>query len=279
MDINKKTFALGVGCQKGGTSWLTKYLRQHSAMKLGRLKEYHVFDALYIKGCGNWYLNSIKNLNKDENYRLRKKFIENTDEYFDYFSHILDRYEKNITADITPSYSGLPDYALKEIKDGFERRDIQVKVIFLMRDPFERVYSYCRKGIRNNKPRQIHKKYIEEEALLNQYSKWHCEFRTRYDITIKNLEKVFDENNIFYGFYEELFNDESIRRLDDFLGIPFEPGNYDLRVNEGQKPNEFNKIVYEKIIANYYRDTYKFIFDKFGEKYIRSIWSSARHIL
>lgn len=279
MNSNEKTFVLGVGCQKGGTSWLTKYLRHHSSTKLGRLKEYHVFNALYVKNCGNWYLDAVKNIKKDENYRLRAKFIENTEEYFKYFAKQLEISGKSLTADITPGYAGLPEYAFREIKEGFDKRNIQTKVIFLMRDPFERVYSYCRKGIRNNKPWKMKEKYIEQEALINQYATWGCEFRTKYDITIKNLEKVFDKNNIYYGFYEKFFSDESIKNLTDFLKIPFEKGDYDKVVNQGQKPQTFNKEVYAKIIANHYRKTYKFIFDKFGEEFIRSIWKSSKYII
>lgn len=274
-----KTFILGVGCQKGGTSWLSKYLRAHSAVKLGRLREYHVFDTLYMKNCGNWYLDAVKNKKKDENYRLRAKFIENTNEYFDYFVRQMELSGKNVTADITPSYAGLPEHALREIKQGFEKRDIRVKIIFLMRDPFERVYSYCKKGIRNNKKREMRKKYIEQETLLKIYSEHGCEFRTRYDHTIKTLEKVFDSKDIFYAFYEDFFKDESIKKLTDFVDIPFEGGDYGNVVNKGQNLHSFDKTAYKKIIANYYRDTYKFIFDKFGEEHVRSIWKSSEYLV
>lgn len=278
MSEHRRTFILGVGCQKGGTSWLSKYLRSHSAVKLGRLREYHVFDTLYMESCGNWYLDAVKNRKKDENYRLRAQFIENTESYFDYLERQMELSGKQVTADITPSYAGLPEYALKEIKQGFEKRGIQVKVIFLMRDPFERVYSYCKKGIRNSRKRQMKKQYIEQETLLKIYSTHGCEFRTRYDNTMKTLEKVFDSKDIFYAFYEEFFTDESIKKLTDFIGIPFERGNYATIVNKGQNLHSFDKTAYKKIIVNYYRDTYKFIFEKFGEEYVRSLWKSSEYL-
>lgn len=278
MKRRKKTFVLGVGCQKGGSSWLNRYLREHTSSKLGIMKEYHVFDALYVKGCGNWYLDAVKHSKTDKNSMLRQKFIENTDEYFDYFTNILSTSGKNFTADITPSYAGLPDYGLQEIKSGFENRGIDVKVVFFMRDPFERVYSYCRKGIRNNKLDYDKTEYLEEQSLLNNYASWGCEFRTKYDITIKNLEKVFYSKDIFYGFYENLFTDETIKKLTDFLDIPFEKGKYNEKVNLGQTPQTFDKKVYEKIIANHYRDTYFFLYDKFGRDFIDGIWKSSKHI-
>ena len=41
-----KTFLLGVGCQKGGTTWLYDYLATSPQFKHGHRKEYHVFDAI-----------------------------------------------------------------------------------------------------------------------------------------------------------------------------------------------------------------------------------------
>ena len=278
MDLNNKIFVLGVGCQKGGTSWLNRYLRLHPSSKLGAMKEYHVFDALHVKECSNWYLNAVKNSKTDQNSKLRATFIEDSEAYFDYFADLLNKSEKQFTADITPSYAALPEHALKAIKEGFEQRGITVKVVFLMRDPFERVFSYCRKDIRNNKSNYKENKYLEQESLLTKYATRGCEFRTQYDGTIQTVENVFDSNDIFYGFYETFFTDESIKSLTDFLGVPFSKGKYSVRVNEGQAPQKFDTLAYEKIISNHYRDTYHFIYEKFGEDFIKSIWKSARHI-
>ncbi|PJB55098.1 MAG: sulfotransferase [Bacteroidetes bacterium CG_4_9_14_3_um_filter_41_19] len=43
-----------IGTQKGGTSSLFSYLRQHSQLKLSGVKEIHFFDSNYLKGT-NWY--------------------------------------------------------------------------------------------------------------------------------------------------------------------------------------------------------------------------------
>ena len=44
-----KTFLLGTGCQKGGTTWLFRYLKESPQYVRGYLKEYHVFDALDLE--------------------------------------------------------------------------------------------------------------------------------------------------------------------------------------------------------------------------------------
>ena len=45
MSKSEKVFILGVGCQKGGTTWLHKQLDKHPNVNMGFTKEYHVFDA------------------------------------------------------------------------------------------------------------------------------------------------------------------------------------------------------------------------------------------
>jgi hypothetical protein len=44
-----KTFLLGVGCQKGGTTWLYRYLTRSPQFVPGYRKEYHLFDSLYLE--------------------------------------------------------------------------------------------------------------------------------------------------------------------------------------------------------------------------------------
>ena len=47
----EKNFILGVGCQKGGTSWLHSQLDKSHHTDFGFLKEYHVFDVLDVPEC------------------------------------------------------------------------------------------------------------------------------------------------------------------------------------------------------------------------------------
>ena len=45
----EKQFILGVGCQKGGTTWIYDQLSKLEQVDFGFKKEYHVFDTLYIE--------------------------------------------------------------------------------------------------------------------------------------------------------------------------------------------------------------------------------------
>ena len=44
---SQKTFVLGVGAQKAGTSWLHHQLASRADTDFGFLKEYHVFDVIF----------------------------------------------------------------------------------------------------------------------------------------------------------------------------------------------------------------------------------------
>ena len=147
----EKTFLLGVGCQKGGTSWLHNYLSKHPNTNMGFAKEYHIFDALTIPACERHRDEKSRYsfVFKDMKYKLwprrllgvklRREFYSDTGKYFDYFDRIAEPSDGvTLTGDITPSYAGLSPEVYKEIKDGAEARGFRVKVIFLMRDPVER---------------------------------------------------------------------------------------------------------------------------------------------
>jgi hypothetical protein len=276
-NTDQNVFVLGVGCQKGGSSWLNSYLRRHSCSKLGMAKEYHVFDEIYKQYETYNYL-GVDESTKPRLSRFREKCFTNPDEYFEYFLGLLQRSGKKLTADITPSYAMLPIEAFAHIKDGFAKKGIAVKVIYIMRDPFERIYSHCKKVIRNNNPDNIGDSSIEAQILLNQHSNRKFQAHTRYDLTIKNLEEVFDKENIYYGFYETLFCDKSIKKITKFLGIPFEKGAYNVFKNKGQPSAIVSTTKYAKMIAEYYTDTYLFLYDKFGKRLIRRIWKSAKYI-
>jgi hypothetical protein len=50
MNINK-IFILGVGAQKSDTGCLHQYISKSPYYNMGRMKEYHIWDALSISDC------------------------------------------------------------------------------------------------------------------------------------------------------------------------------------------------------------------------------------
>ena len=140
------TFLLGVGAQKAGTSWLHDQLNRRKDADFGFLKEYHVFDALELEHCSSFRPKNPTPL-KWRTWR-RARFMEQPERYFDYFASRLKPPHIRLTGDITPSYAGLSAQSFRRIKDAFQERGVQMRAVFIMRDPVERFLSQQRMQLR-----------------------------------------------------------------------------------------------------------------------------------
>ena len=122
--MREKTFILGLGAQKSGTSWLYAYIRRFDQVNMGFAKEYHVWDAINIPECGDFKISSGRRsqLNSTDYFRFCMQNINGF--YEQYFRSILNS-GFNITGDITPSYSGLNHSDLKSIKTKLETATTQ----------------------------------------------------------------------------------------------------------------------------------------------------------
>ncbi|MGB2011228.1 MAG: sulfotransferase domain-containing protein [Akkermansiaceae bacterium] len=288
--INKKTFILGVGAQKCGTSWLHSQLVKNPSIDMGFTKEYHVFDALYADVCSDSRIQLINavleknekgilgtNHKKNANATRRLAFIDNTESYFDYFDYLYLRNSKiQAVGDITPSYSVLDHRAYQHIKNGLEQRGFQVKVILLMRDPIERVWSMVRMGRRILVENGKLSKSSEMDALNSAYKSAACVLRTSYDRTIKELERVFTNDNIYIGFYERLFSDDYFNVLQSFLGMKLKSPDTAFHVNRSPKEATLDPSVGAQI-AQYYSDVYEFVSKK-SDGVSENLWGGYKYL-
>lgn len=294
----QKDFILGVGCQKGATTWLRKQLNKHETCNFGFRKEYHVFDVLYkvdnVRGKStnknNLIYNFRGNLNKAFKYIFlgeyrRDLFLFDVKNYFDYFNSLfLNNKRLTTTGDITPSYSGLPLEAFKEIKVNLEKRGLKVKVIFIMRDPIERIWSQARMLIKKYKSNNlgnfsdfgqiIHNldaNNLDNELVKVLYKDIRVIKRTRYENTINNLEKIFNQDDIFYSLYENLFDKETLDRLKNFLCLPNLIFDSNKVIYSNPKANKIElSDDLKKEIFDFYKDTYLFCESRFNS---RSSWN------
>lgn len=279
----KKTFLLGVGCQKGGTSWLYRYLREHPNANLGFKKEYHVFDGMYLSECEGYKKRNSSFIRFRKLQSLRPKkifqtlkyrgFYSNVDNYFSYFNSCLDE-TKNIylTGDITPGYSGLPADVFRLIKSKLDDLGVDAKVVFLMRDPVERCISAVRMMRRNSGKVSGSS---EEEDLLKAYSTPGYQLHTQYELGINNLESVFGREDIHYAFYESMFSEKEIHAITDFLSIPYIKPDFQKQYNVSRTNNVISENARRKVF-DFYEPTYKFVVDKFGIEMVESLWANYR---
>lgn len=288
---NNRIFLLGMGAQKSGTSWLYKYLTSVDEFESGIFKEYHVLDAIFCPETPGRYKGTMKVASQvlsqnDSVPSSQQRFVHrasltlNVQYYYDHFANLFAKQNKKIVGDFTPSHSALPTAALQEVRNEFTARNIDVKPIFLMRDPIERAWSALRmarrdKSLRKDEFRQlgISNPYILDDDELLQILPDTTGYRIRsdYQKTIENIENVFSQRNIVYAFYEELFTYNSIYCIADKIGFQYVKPNFQYRANPSPKTSTLSP----KTLA-YLRDrydaTYRFVGDQFGSERIAKIW-------
>jgi hypothetical protein len=133
-------FILGVGSQKSGTTWLHEYMRNGVNVRMGPVKEYHIWDAMHLPACKKFRVEQ-KQASRNPAKKIRRAMQRRPGYYFDFFKNILSEPGIEITSDITPSYSGLGRDVFSSIRTGFDSIGIDCKAVFLMRDPVERCIS------------------------------------------------------------------------------------------------------------------------------------------
>ncbi len=284
--MTSKTFLLGAGCQKGGTTWLQGYLAAAPECAPGWGTEYHVFDSMDLPEHA-WVLTGIAKraraaidavaagrLAASGNDLHRLAMIAEPDFYYDYFTSLLAPRDIRLTMDITPNYAMLSSERLSEILEGFEARGVRAVSVFLMRDPVERIWSHVRMQ-KQRRPLQHHQ---PEHVLVEQrFAQDPFELRTRYEHTVRRLDDTFGTDKVHYDFYETLFDDDHLRALTEFLGLPHRAADLDHRLNASPKSAEALPEALVHRVVNHFRDTYEFVRERFDAE-LETVWPNVRYL-
>jgi hypothetical protein len=126
-----------------------------------------------------------------------------------------------------------------------------IKIVFLMRDPINRHWSYVRHASRNSGevPAFTAASLTDEGAVLV----------GRYDLIVPRLKEVFAPKELIFAFYEDIFSndDTHLRRLSAEMNVKFVPQEKQRRVNAGpvnvsslsQADIDKGKVVFEPVYA------------------------------
>ena len=271
----QKIFVLCLGCQKSGTSWLRQYLSHSKNFNGGFTKEYHVWDYVDIEEQRKKIDSSLSAMrfigHLPKNIKLRRmRSSENY--YFRYFNSLFSD-EVSVTADITPSYSGLSKVRMKKIKDEMERLNITVKPIILFRDPVERIKSAVRMNF-NRRRRSDFVGFdpsIENfgDALNQYYRSEHCKLRTSYKETLTNAKSVFGDN-VQVMIFEEMFTEDGVKQISDFCSTDYLPKLTSMVPNPGKK-TDVDTTSIEKDIRGYYAMQYEYFYSQFPQT--QQLWN------
>lgn len=285
-----RTFLLGVGAMKAGTTWLHDHLSASPECEPGLRKEYHVFDSLdlerepyLLKRVVAKAHASLEEVEQgrptDPTYLVQSAMIADEQLYFDYFTALFSRSPRTrLTMDITPGYALLSAARLAAVRAAFEQRGVRAVAVFLMRDPVERIWSQVRMQKRR---RPESNPGTAEELVAQRYAEPTYAHRTTYEVTVRNLDRAFGDLTA-YAFYEELFDPATAAsesaRLSRFFGI--EPREPDLEVQLNVSPRSAElPDATVRVVAEHYRPTYELVASRFPDRDLTRIWPSARWVL
>jgi hypothetical protein len=274
-DFREKLLFVGIGAQNAGTTWLYSYLFAHPQVYMSPIKELHYFDVKYLPDMfGGFRDKLVRRLRKKSGevhygsggYRGpvtlvadllgRIKMDADEGEYTEFFRN---RVKNEIAfGEITPSYALLPKEGFRCIRERHEN----VKLIFLMKDPGERFWSRVRKLAK--KTNDSGQNVRAEDLFFSLIKEERVAARSMYHVTIENVLAVFPEDRVHFGFFENLFNDESVRRITGFLGIEFKKGKYG-QVKNPTPPREMTDEM-KDLARKTFAPVYEYCFDRFGDQ-------------
>ena len=277
--LDGKTFILGIGAQKGGTTWLAEYLDSRDEVFIAPLMEMQYFNAKYLPVDGDGGTDGIEQMFKKKERTLvrqqiwpsarRKKRLEHLRARMrmDDDAAYVEYFERHVPAtcshfgEITPEYALLPRFVFENIERYFDR----VKIVYLLRDPVDRFYSHIRMNMRAGRlhgesETEIFLRVLGEPENEPQYVK-----KTSYHKTLPIIRSVFDSEQIHVAFYEDLFSDSEIARLCEFLGLTFVPGAYHVKANAAPKPARLDPQL-AALAREHFAPVYDFCRAEFGER-------------
>ncbi|WP_095589924.1 sulfotransferase [Actibacterium ureilyticum] len=222
----------GMGATKAGTSWLYRYLAGHPDCHLRSVKELHYFDTLDFgnragraKALRSRHAELAGRRGGDGATRAARMadlaaladLVEsgNDDAYLAYLN--AGRKQERLVGDMTPAYALLSEGRLRQMAG----MAAQVRFIYLMRDPVERLWSHVRMIARRRSPSARDIAGLAG-ALLGRVlsgAEDHIAARGDYRAVLGRIDRALDPRQVFLAFSEDLFSGAVLDKLCAFLGI------------------------------------------------------------
>jgi hypothetical protein len=233
-----KTFFLGIGAQKAGTSWLHGNLASHPQVHVPPFKELHYFDTAHGLGkarvmarrrrvlenvqqrAGTRWLGRERG--RRQEWYARFVLGEPQDDAW-YASLFSPGPTQRAYGEITPAYGIIPEEGVAHVK----RFRPDARIIYIMRDPVERAISV----------RKMHfgKRLTEgdapsaEEWLHSGFERDPQLDQSRYDLVVPKWERHFG-GAILFLFYDDIGKGaEYLERVCAHLGVDYRPDYFPRR--------------------------------------------------
>src|SRR5206468_577359 len=211
---------LCIGAHKAGTTWLYQQLDSHPDFWMPPVKELHYFDQLSRvqraapPRCRDErdlrFLESIKNLSAEPYINL------------DHYARLFEPKASLLSGDISPNYSTLSDEVIRRVVGYFPN----LKVIFLARDPVERVWSHLSMEVYYRQIEPFDATNIDE--VNRNLSRRGMLLRSYPSAVVAQWKRYVDSEQFRVYFFDDLQRNpvELRRSIFRFLGAdPDKPGS------------------------------------------------------
>ena len=221
-------FVIG-GTQKGGTSALDSFLRQHPEICMPTTrKELHFFDR------------------EEENHHYRA-----------YHANFEPQPQHRVIGEASPIYM-----YWETAPDRIWKYNPKMKWILALRNPVERAFSAWNMETKRGKEKLPFAEAIEKEpercreALPLQHRVYSYVDRGFYAHQVRRLFKIFGEENVLVLLSEELRNEhqKTLRRIFEFLGVDSSFVPPEASVFEQEYSDKIDDQLRSRLIETFYSD-------------------------
>lgn len=273
--MSAEVILFGIGAQKAGTSWLHEYFRSHPDCHLRGTKEIGYFDRLEKGG-----MRRVRNGLARTGLRLRERkdaashnawldvLVAENAELQDLVAQVRKRQDnadaaylrflragradRRLIGEINPEYSTCGEAALARML----ALGPDVRFLLVLRDPVGRAWSQVRMDVMRSLPAGGD----AEAATSAMIDLWlqgegrQIALRSDYGRMLELLLRGVPEEKRLICFYEEMFRQDSVDRITDFLGISRFPARLAHVVHRGSDRG-IDPQVRQRVFA-YLRDQY-----------------------
>ena len=219
---------LCIGAQKAGSLWLYRRLMTHPKIWLPFVKEVHFFDSRSY-GSTDYYKRRIRaelqkaigQASKDRrtaSYAARLSSLDDGEMLsWEWYLRLFDLAPQDCKAgEITPRYSTLPEEDVRRMSQ--EMPD--TKIIYVIRDPYERALSAFRMFVQSEPELAAHPELLEQKAL-QWFERGDHTFGDYADF-IPRWDKHFEEgSNLLYVPFAAIAQTPNriLRQIENFIGV------------------------------------------------------------
>lgn len=212
-----------VGANKGGTTSIYHYLKQHKQVYLSPVKEPHFFskdiDVNLFKR--EFAQNKLQDIDKYVNGEMKEEFhaafIRDVEQYKKLFSKVQDQ---KAVGELSTSYL-FSEVAAKEIKALIP----DCKIIICLRNPFDRAYSHYRMNLwtGNSNEFDFYKALVEDydhKPKVWGNAHLYTEIGLYYE-QVKRYLDLFGKDNVKIIFTEDMKKNAAqvVKELYEFIGV------------------------------------------------------------